>query len=506
MSEISSHPDDSLQESSETRSPAAPPDPRRWAALAVIAVSTLMVVLDNSIVTIALPQAQAELGIADADRQWVVTAYALAFGGLLLLGGRIGDFAGRKRVFLIGLIGFAAASALGGLAWDPSMLLAARAIQGVFAALLAPAGLSLLVVTFSEPKERAKAFGVYGAVQGAGGAIGLILGGVLTQYVDWRWCLLVNVPIAVVVLLAAIPSLRESRADGDRHYDVPGAILITASLTTLVYAFTLAATADVGWLAPITLVLLFAGVALLIAFVIVEARTSHPLLPLRVVLDRNRGGALLAAFLIFGGMFGMFLFLTYYFQVNLGYTPLQAGLAFLPFSGGIILTSTLAASLLPRFGAKPLLVVGATLGAIGLLLLTMLSPQSTYADGVLPTLIIMSIGLGMAFVPLSVLALHGVAPHDAGVASAMVNVSQQVGGALGTALLNTVFLSAFAGYLATNPGMAAHSLSPYLEGYHAAFGVSAGLIVAALIVIVLLVKPRKSVAPDPEPVELATAR
>jgi EmrB/QacA subfamily drug resistance transporter len=461
-------------------------DPRRWAALVVIALSTLMVVLDSSIVTIALPKAQAQLGMADADRQWVITAYALAFGGLLLIGGRIGDFAGRKRAFIIGVIGFAGASALGGLAGDPSMLIAARALQGVFAALLAPAALSLLVVTFAEPRERAKAFGVYGAVQGAGGALGLVLGGLLTEYVDWRWCLLVNVPIAIAVLIAAVPSLRQSKAEGERHYDVPGAILITSSLTAIVYAFALAATPGMGWFAPLTLVLLVGGIGLLVAFVVVEARVSHPLLPLRVVLNRNRGGALLAGLLLFGGMFGLFLFLTYYFQVNLGYSPVQAGLAFLPFSAGIILTSTLAASVLQRFGAKPLLVLGTALGTMGIVLLSTLNEQSTYANGVLAPLLIMSVGLGAAFAPLSYLALHGVDPGDSGVASALVNVTQQVGGALGTALLNTIFLSVFAGYLADHPGTTESSLSPYLAGYNVAFLVSAAFFAASLVAALFL--------------------
>ena len=256
----------------------------------VIAAATLMVVLDASIVNLALPPAQAGLGISDADRHWVLTAYTLAFGGLLLLGGRVADFVGRRRVFLIGLVGFAGASALGGAAQNAAMLFAARGLQGVFAALLAPAALSLIAVTFVEPAERAKAFGVYGAVAGAGGALGLILGGVLTEYGSWRWCLLVNVPIAVAVVMAAMPTVRESRSDGDRRYDLPGAVLATGSLVALVAAFTQAAREGAGWLAAPTLGLLGLGLVLLVAFVVAEARTASPLLPLRVVLDRNRGG------------------------------------------------------------------------------------------------------------------------------------------------------------------------------------------------------------------------
>lgn len=289
---------------------SAAADPRRWLALVVIAAATLMVVLDASIVNIALPHAQTALHISDADRQWVITAYTLAFGGLLLLGGRIADFVGRKRIFLIGLLGFAGASALGGFAEHAALLFGARALQGAFAALLAPAALSLIAVTFVEPRARARAFGVYGAVQGGGGALGLILGGVLTEYASWRWCLFVNVPIAIAAALAALPTVHESRADGHRHYDVPGAILVTGGLVALVYGFTEAAKDGVGWLAAPTLGLLAAAVALLVAFVVVEARTAQPLLPLRVVVDRNRGGSFTASLLIGAGMFAMFLSLT----------------------------------------------------------------------------------------------------------------------------------------------------------------------------------------------------
>ncbi len=306
---------------------------------AVIAIAQLMVVLDASIVTIALPRAQEDLGISDADRQWVITAYTLAFGGLLLLGGRIADFVGRKRIFLIGLLGFAAASALGGAAQNEAMLFGARALQGAFAALLAPAALSLITVTFTAPRERAKAFGVYGAISGGGAAIGLILGGVLTEYASWRWCLFVNVPIAIAAALAALPTVHESRAEGDRHYDVPGAVLVTGGLVALVYGFTEAAKTGVGWLSAQTLSLLAVAAVLLIGFVMVERRTAHPLLPLPIVTDRNRGGSFLASLLVGAGLFAMFLFLTYYFQINLGYSPLKSGFAFLPFSVGIIVTA-----------------------------------------------------------------------------------------------------------------------------------------------------------------------
>ncbi len=480
-------------------------DSRRWLALAVIAVAQLMVVLDASIVTIALPSAQADLGISDADRQWMITAYTLAFGGLLLLGGRIADFAGRKRVFLIGLIGFAAASALGGAAQNQAMLFGARALQGAFAALLAPAALSLITVTFTEARERAKAFGVYGAISGGGAAIGLILGGTLTEYASWRWCLLVNVPIAIATALAALPTVHESRAEGDRHYDIPGAVLVTGGLVALVYGFTQAAKPGMGWGATETVSLLVAAAVLLVAFVVVELHTAHPLLPMRIVLDRNRGGSFLASLLVGAGLFAMFLFLTYYFQINLGYSPLKSGFAFLPFSAGIILAAGLASTLLPRTGPKPLMLAGLAIASAGIFYLTQLGSRSSWLSHVLPAELAMSIGLALVFVPLSSLALFGVEARDAGVASAMLNTTQQVGGSLGTALLNTIYASTVAGYLtahatsATGPA-AAHALQfeAFLHGYRVAFVIGGVLLAVALVVVAVLVNARRvGVSIDP---------
>jgi EmrB/QacA subfamily drug resistance transporter len=398
-------------------------------------------------------------------------------------------------VFLIGLIGFAAASALGGIAQDGAMLFGARALQGAFAALLAPAALSLITVTFTEPRERAKAFGVYGAIAGGGAALGLILGGVLTEYASWRWCLLVNVPIAIAAALAALPTVHESRAEGDRHYDVPGAVLVTGGLVALVYGFTQAAKPGVGWLDVSTLALLVAAVVLLVGFVVVEMRTSHPLLPLRVVLDRNRGGSFLASLLVGAGLFAMFLFLTYYFQVNLGYSPLKSGFAFLPFSAGIIVAAGLASTLLPRTGPKPLMVTGLVGATAGLLYLTQLHTGSSWVSHVLPAEIVMSVGLALVFVPLSSIALYGVAPRDAGVASAMLNTTQQVGGALGTALLNTLYASAVAGYLTSHVagagGAQALQFDAFLHGYRVAFLVGGLMLAAALVVVVVLVNAKR---------------
>lgn len=467
------------------------PDPKRWWALGVIALAQLMVVLDATVVNIALPSAQRDLHISLLNRQWVITAYTLSFGGLLLLGGRIADFAGRKKMFVIGLIGFAGASALGGLAQNQAMLFAARALQGSFGALMAPASLSLLTVTFTETKERAKAFGVYGAIAGGGAAIGLIMGGVLTQYATWRWCLLVNAPIGILAALMAGPFIHESKARGDTRYDLPGAFCSTAGLVALVYGFT-KANQD-GWSSVTTLGFLVGAIVLLVVFVMIELRTAHPLLPMRVLEDRNRGGSFLGSFMAGIGLFGMFLFLTYYLQGTLHYSALKSGIAYLPFSAGIVISAGMASKLLPKYGPRPLMGVGFFSCAIGLGLLTMIGVHTSYWAHVLPSQIVMSMGLGFAFVSLSSTALIGVADHDAGVASALVNTTQQVGGSLGTALLNTFAASATASYIASHlhHGTASAALTQLalVNGYHRVFTISAALLLAASIACFLLIKP-----------------
>ena len=469
--------------------PEPGPDPKRWLALGIIAVAQLMVVLDASIVTIALPSAQHALHISTANRQWVVTAYTLSFGGLLLLGGRIADYVGRKRVFVIGLLGFAGASALGGVAVNSAMLFGARALQGAFAALLAPAALSLISVTFTEVKERATAFGVYGAISGGGAAIGLIMGGVLTEYASWRWCLLVNVPIAVAAALAAVPVVRESRSHGNTSYDIPGAVTVTAGLVALVYGFTKAASD--GWAASATLSFLGIAVVLLAAFFTIEARSKNPLLPMRVILERNRGGSFLSSFMVGAGLLGMFLFLTYYFQGNLGYSALTSGFAFLPFSAGIIVAAGVASKLLPRFGPRPLMVTGFGSAALGMLWLSRITPHTTYVAHVLPAEILISLGMGLAFVAMSSTALYRVPTHDAGVASALVNTTQQVGGSLGTALLNTVAASATATYLLSRGHSRADVQAAQVHGYTVGFLVGAGCLVVALLSALFLVNATK---------------
>lgn len=470
----------------------------RWRALAVIAITQLMVVLDASIVNIALPSMQADLGISDADRQWVVTAYTLTFGGLLLLGGRIADFQGRKRMLIVGLIGFGAASFLGGISQSAEMLFAARALQGVFAAMLAPAALSLITVTFTDSRERAKAFGVFGAISGGGAAIGLVLGGILTEYASWHWTLLVNVPVAIITVLLAIPFVRESRATGDTKYDIPGAITATAGLVSLVYGITQAESQ--GWNGTSTMTFMGVGVLLLIVFMFIESRSSHPLLPLRILQNRNRGGAYLASFFVGVGLFAMFLFLTYYFQGVLGYTPLTSGLLFLPFSAGIVLSAGLAAQLLPRFGPRWVTASGFLIAIIGMLLLVRLAPTSSYASDILPSLILMSVGMGLIFVPLSAVSLFAIGNHDAGVASAVLNTSQQIGGSIGVAFLNTIAASATTAFIVGNqlPGPTPDAL---VAGFTRGFAWGAVILaVAGIIWVVLVNMSKKDMAANDSPI------
>ncbi len=478
------------------REAAAPPDSKRWFALVVIAIAQLMVVLDATVVNIAMPHAQQALHISDANRQWIVTAYTLTFGGLLLLGGRIADYAGRKRTFMVGLVGFAAASALGGAAVNAGMLFGARALQGIFGAILAPAALSLLTVTFTEAKERATAFGVFGAISGGGAAIGLISGGVLTEYANWRWCLLVNIPIALIALILAIPIVRESRAHGNTKYDVPGAVLATGGIAALVYGFTKAASESDHWTAPVTIAWLSAAVVLLAGFVVWESRVSNPLLPLRVVTDRNRGTSYAISILIGAGLLGMFLFMTYYLQQTLGWSALKSGIAYLPFSGGIIVAAGVASQLLPRVGPRVLMTTGGVMATAAMLWLTQLSLTSSYTVGILPAFIAMSLGMGFLFVPLSATALSGVANHDAGVASAMLNTTQQVGGSLGTALLNTIFITTVSNYLighqinptATDPASQLGAAHAAIHGYNVAFTASALLLALGAVLSFLFIR------------------
>jgi len=441
-----------------------------------------MLVLDSSIMNIAIPSAKVDLGISDANQQWVITAYTLAFGSLLLLGGRVGDYMGRKKIFLIGLIGFAAASALGGIATTQGMLFGARALQGVFGALLAPAALAIISVTFTVPSERAKAFGVIGAISGGGAAIGLILGGTLTEYFSWRWCLGVNTPIAIIAAILAIKFVHESKAEGDNTYDIPGVLTATAGLFSLTYGFNQAATR--GWSDSRTVAFLVAAAVLLALFITIEMRVKNPLMPLRVVTERNRGGSYLGSLVVGAGLFSMFLFLGLYLQVILGYSPLRSGFAFLPFTAGIIVFAGIASTLLPKVGPKPLMVPGLISAGIGLLMLTRITPETSYVTHVMPSLLIMSSGMALVFIPLTSTSLHAVSSHDTGVASAMVNTSQQIGGSLGTALLNTVAATATTTYAAAHSNLG-KMLKPFAitHGFSIAFTVSACLLFTGAVVL-----------------------
>ncbi|MFJ2818665.1 DHA2 family efflux MFS transporter permease subunit [Streptomyces sp. NPDC087294] len=484
---------------SETAAPAGGAveksgDANRWKALVFIALAQLMVVLDATIVNIALPSAQTDLGISDGNRQWVVTAYALAFGGLLLFGGRLADLWGRKRAFVTGLIGFALASALGGAATSGAMMFGARALQGVFGALLAPAALSLLAVMFTDAKERAKAFGIYGAIAGGGGAVGFILGGVLTEYLDWRWTFFVNIPFAIAAALGAYFVIREPEGGRNRSpLDIPGVVLSTLGLVSLVYGFTRAETN--GWSDASTISLFVAAAVLLIAFVITETKVKAPLLPLRVVTDRNRGGIYLSLGIAIIAMFGTFLFLTYYLQVVKGYTPISTGFAFMPMIVGMMTGSTqIGTRLMTRVPARMLMAPGFVVAAVGMFLLTRLEIGSSYSSTVLPGMLLLGLGMGTAFMPAMSLATLGVEPRDAGVASAMVNTSQQVGGAIGTALLNTIAASATTAYLTDHlAGVTSASqrqlvqLQGMVHGYTNAIWFAVGMLLLAAVIVTVFV-------------------
>src|SRR5271170_3045036 len=464
--------------------------PNRWAVLALLGVAQLMVVLDATIVNIALPSAQQALGFSTDSRQWVVTAYALAFGSLLLLGGKLGDLFGRKWTFIAGLIGFAGASAIGGLAQSFGMLVGARALQGAFGALLAPSALSLLTVTFAGSPDRAKAFGIFGAIAGGGASVGLVLGGVLTQTLSWRWCLYVNVLIAIPTVLVALRLLQNHPPDGRPRIDMPGVLLACGGLFALVFGFSNAETHS--WTARLTIVSLAASVVLLAAFVQVERRTKDPLLPLHIVRDRARGGAYLSILLAGAGVFAVFLFLTYYMQENLGFSPVKTGLAFLPLTGVLVVTSTtVQTKVLYGTGVKPLIAFGMALGVIGMLLLTRLSPGAAYASHVLPALLIVGVGIGCIFAPAFSTATLGVDGSEAGVASAMVNTSQQVGGSVGTALLSTIFASATATYASSHAGTPGASNAAAIHGYTTAFAWAAGIFALGLL-LALLILPSKA--------------
>jgi EmrB/QacA subfamily drug resistance transporter len=471
---------------------------RRWLILALIGIAQLMIVLDLTIVNIALPSAQHDLGFSNDARQWIITAYALAFGSLLLLGGRLGDLFGRKWTFIGGLLGFAAASAVGGAAGSFGVLVGARATQGIFAAVLAPSALGLLATTFTAPAERGKAFGIFGAIAGGGSAVGLLLGGILTEWLTWRWCLYVNLLFAVPAALAAFRLLVNVGHPTRPPLDLKGTALATSGLFALVYGFS--SSEMNSWSSPITIVALAAAVVLLSGFALVESRVEHPLLPPRVIADRVRGGSYLAIGISGIALFAVFLFLTYYLQQTKGFSPIQTGVAYLPMTAAIMTTATFVnVKLLAKVGPRPLLVLGMSLGALAMVWFAQLDAGSSYAGHVLPGLVVMGVGMGNIFAPAISSATYGVAPTDTGVASAMVNTMQQVGGSIGTALLSSIFASSVSSYAQS------HAPSPHLaadaavHGYTVAFWIAAGIFAFGGIVVGTLMRSIRVASPAGEP-------
>jgi EmrB/QacA subfamily drug resistance transporter len=478
-------------------------DRRRWWILGVLGIAQLMVILDSTIVNIALPTAQHELHFSNADRQWIVTAYSLAFGSLLLLGGRIGDMVGRKRALIIGLVGFAVASAIGGASVDFAMLVIARTVQGAFGALLAPSVLALLTTTFSDPGERGKAFGIYGAIAGAGGALGLLLGGTLTSYVSWRWTLFVNLVFAATATVGALRWLKNDEGVDHDPLDLPGLFLEAGGLFSLVFGFSHAETTK--WSDPFTIGFLVAGVLLLATFASFETRAKHPLLPPRVVLNRTRGGSTLAMLFASVGIFGVFLFLTYYLQATLGFSPVKTGVAFLPLVAALAAVAQVSNRiLLPRVGPKPIVPIGLLLSAAALFGLHLVGLHSSYVSHVLPYLIVLGIGFGLSAAPAFSTGTLGLAPRDAGVGSATLNTAQQVGGSIGTALLNTLAASAASSYLVGRALTPANLQLALLHSYTTAFLWSSFIFVAGALVAGLVLRPGGLTSLAPEP-QIATA-
>ena len=472
-----------------------PKDLSRWTGLAVISLAQLMVTLDSTIVAVALPSAQTAVGLTDVSRQWAVTAYALTFGGLLLLGGRIGDYMGRKWSLIVGVSGFALASALGGAAVNAEMLLSARALQGAFAALIAPATLSLISTTFSDPRERAKAFGIFTATSMSGGATGLVLGGVLTSFLDWRWCLYVNLPIAAVILIGGWLTLPSPPARTDVKIDVPGATLGTLGMLALIYG--LGEAGGKGWHSPVIIGALVAAVLLLAGFVVLQTKVANPLLPLRILTNRNTGGAFLAMAISAFCMLGMFLGMTYQLQSVMGYEPVEAGLAFLAYIVTAAVYSTqIAPRLLLRVKPGLMIAAGLVISALGLLLLTRLTPESTYLTDIFPALFLFGIGVGNIAVPIFSTAMSAADTRDAGIVSAVVSTSQQIGGSIGTALLNTLSTSAAAAYLLSHPAGVGARGAAMVHGLATACAMAAAVALAGALIAGTLINidPRKKAA------------
>ena len=453
-----------------------------WVVLILICLAQFMVVLDATIVNVALPSIQKDLGLSEGNLQWIVNAYTLVFGGFLLLGGRAGDMLGRKRIFLIGLVIFTGASLLDGLASSEGMLIGARALQGLGAALISPAALSIISTTFAEGAERAKALGVWAAIAIGGSAVGLILGGVLTQYFSWPWIFFVNVPVGIAAFLLSLRLIPESRDDhAHRSYDVAGAVTVTGGLMALVYAIVDAQSA--GWGSAKTIGFFALAAVLLASFVVIELRAKAPLVRLSIFRIRSLLTANVSMFLAASGIFAMFFFNTLYLQRVLGYGPLEAGLAFLPFTAGVMVSAALASQFAPRVGVRPVAAVGMLLTTAGLLLLTQLPVDGSYVADVLPAIVLSSLGMGAVFMPLTLIATTGLEDQDQGLASGLFNTSQQIGGALGLAILSTLATSK----MSSAGGSPTQAL---VVGFHWAFAAGAVVMIAALIAMLALLRKR----------------
>jgi EmrB/QacA subfamily drug resistance transporter len=470
---------------------------RKWLALALLSVVQFMVVLDIAIVNVALPSIQVDLGFSQENLQWVISAYALVFGGFLLLGGRAADLVGRRLIFLGGVVVFTLASLLAGLAWSEASLIGARALQGLGAAIITPAALSILSTTFVEGRERNIALGVWGAVGGFGAAAGVLLGGVLTDALSWEWIFFVNVPVGVIAFALAPVLLMESRDAHVKRFDLPGAALVTAGLSSLVYAITQAG--QEGWLAAETLAFFGAAAALLVGFVGWEQRHAEPLMRFGILQIRTVSGANVAGFIMGTALFSMFLMLTLYMQQVLGYSPLKTGVAYLAVAGTAIVWSAVAAQLVTRVGVKPVLVTGMATLTAGLVYFTQVSQGGSYLGDLLPGFLLIAIGIGFSYVPISIAALAGVQPAEAGLASGLINTSQQIGGALGIAALSTIATSQTDGAIASGTALP----TALVDGFTAAF--IAGVVIAGLGIVAALTLIRRDELEQPQPAEVEPA-
>ncbi len=456
-------------------------DQRKWFALALLSAVQFMVVLDIAIVNVALPSIQTDLGFSDSSLQWVVSAYALVFGGFLLLGGRAADVIGRRRLFLVGLIAFTLASLFAGLAWSEPSLITARALQGLGAAIISPAALSILSTTFAEGRERNIALGVWGAVGGFGAAAGVLLGGVLTDALSWEWIFFVNVPVGALAFALTPFLLDESRDATVKRFDVPGGVLVTAGLSGIVYAITQAG--QEGWLAGQTIGFFAGSLALLAAFTVWELRHPEPLMRFGILRTKTIAGANVSGFILGTAIFAMFLMLTLYMQQVLGYSAMKTGVAYLAVAGTAILWSAVAAQLVTRLGVKPVLVIGMAALTAGLLWFTQVSVGGSYVADLLPGFLLIGVGLGFSFVPISIAALAGVRDAEAGLASGLINTTQQIGGALGIAALSTIATSRTSDAIAGGTDRAQAAVDGFSAAFYAGLGIAAAGIVAAFVLI-----------------------